>query len=164
VAALARAFGMRVIGVRRSGAASADADEVIPPDGLRAALPEADHIVMAAPLTAQTELMLGAPELAAMKRTAYFINVGRGRTVDEAALAQALAGGQIAGAYLDAFADEPLPPSHPFWSLPSVLLVPHDSHSSPHIAGRMVDLFCGNLRRYVAGEPLLHVCDPLRGY
>ncbi|MBI5878148.1 MAG: D-2-hydroxyacid dehydrogenase [Chloroflexi bacterium] len=164
VAQLARAFGMRVIGVRRTTAAANEADEVIGPPALRARLPEADYVVMTAPLTPETERMLGAAELAAMKPSAYFVNVGRGSTVDEDALARAMATRQIAGAYLDAFADEPLPPAHPFWALDNVLLVPHDSHSSPHITDRMVALFCDNLRRYVGGEPLLHVCDRTRGY
>ncbi len=164
VSQLCRAFGMRVIGVRRTGAGVGADVEVVGPDALRARLPEADYVVMAAPLTPQTAHMIGAAELSVMKPTAYLINVGRGATVDEDALVRALAERRIGGAYLDAFADEPLPPEHPFWALENVLLVPHDSHSSPHIADRMVALFCDNLRRYAAGEPLLHVCDPARGY
>ncbi len=88
----------------------------------------------------------------------------QGLVVDEAALITALQEERIAGAYLDALVTEPLPAGHPFWQLPNVLLVPHDSHSSPYIGDRMVALFCANLARYVAGEPLHHICNPKKGY
>jgi phosphoglycerate dehydrogenase-like enzyme len=164
VAGLCRGFGMTVVGTKRSPAALAHVDTVFPPDDLHAHLPAADFVVLAAPHTPETVGLLGRAELAALKPSAYLINVGRGSTVDEGALVDALTGGRLAGAYLDAFTEEPLPDTHPLWDLDNVLVVPHDSHSSPHIGDRTVDLFCANLRRYVAGLPLEHVCDPARGY
>lgn len=164
VAALCKAVGMRVVGTRRTPGAVANVDAGFPPDRLLNHLPEADFVVLALPHTAHTVGLIGEPALRAMKHSAYLINVGRGSAVDEVALADALTRGEIAGAYLDAFLKEPLPEGHPFWNLDNLLLVPHDSHSSPKIGDRMVELFCANLRRYVRGLPLEHVCDPKRGY
>jgi len=164
VARLCRAFAMRVIGTKRRVEAVPNVELVFPPEELAAYLPQADYIVLAAPLTPATEHLLGPAEFAAMRDTAYLINIGRGRVVDEAAMVAALRAGRIAGAYLDAFATEPLPPDHALWDLDNVRLVPHDSHSSPYIGDRMVDIFCANLRRYVRGEPLQNICDPRRGY
>jgi len=164
VATLCRAFGMRVVGTRRSPTPVADVDEVLPPEALVEHVPSADFIVLAVPHTPDTVGLLGAREFQAMKSTAYLINVGRGAVVDEAAMIDALRRRRIAGAYLDAFVDEPLPHDHVLWDLDNVFIVPHDSHSSPHIGDRMVELFCDNLRRYVTGEPLAHVCDPVKGY
>lgn len=165
VAQLCRAFGMRVIGTRRSSAQLPEhTDLVFAPTDLGSYLPEADYVVVAAPLTPETEGMVGERQLAAMKSTAYLVNVGRGKIIDEAAMTAALREHRIAGAYLDVFEEEPLPPEHPLWGLDNALVVPHDSHSSPAIGDRMVSLFCDNLRRYVAGEPLRNVCDPARGY
>jgi phosphoglycerate dehydrogenase-like enzyme len=90
--------------------------------------------------------------------------VGRGRIAHEPSLLRALRESWIAGAYLDVFEAEPLPTDHPFWDMENVFIVPHDSHSSPYIGDRVVSIFCDNLRRYVDGEPLRHVCDPNRGY
>ncbi len=164
VAALCKAFGMHVVGTKRRPTAVANVEAVFVPGELRAHLPSADFVVLAAPHTPETVGLLGPAEVAALKPTAYLINVGRGSTVDQAALVDALTSRRLAGAYLDAFTEEPLPDDHPFWDLDNVLLNPHDSHSSPHIGDRMVDLFCANLRRYAAGLPLDHVCDPARGY
>ena len=101
---------------------------------------------------------------ARMKDSAYLINVGRGRIVDEAAMVEALGAGSIGGAYLDCHVEEPLPSDHPLWDMENVLVIPHDSHSSPFIGDRIVEIFCENLRRYLMGDSLLHVCDPARGY
>jgi phosphoglycerate dehydrogenase-like enzyme len=127
-------------------------------------LPEADYVVLALPNTAETEGMLGESEFRTMRSSAYLINIGRGKVVDEPMMIEALREKWIAGAYLDAFVEEPLPESHPLWDMENVLLVPHDSHSSPHIGDRMVDIFCSNLKRYVKGGQLEHVCDPAKGY
>ena len=164
VARLCKAFGMGVIGTRRRAAPVEGVDRVFPAGALASALPEADYVVIAAPHTRETEGLLGPREIARMKPTAYLVNVGRGRVVDEGALVSALASGKMAGAYLDAFVEEPLPVDHPLWGLPNVTIVPHDSHSSPFIGDRMVAIFCENLERYAAGEPLANVCDPTRGY
>jgi len=108
--------------------------------------------------------MVSREVIRAMKPTCYVVNVGRGRIIDEGALLEALRENRVAGAYLDCFGVEPLPASHPFWGLDNVFVVPHDSHSSPRIGDRLVEQFFENLRRFVAGEPLLNVCDPRRGY
>ena len=164
VASLCKAFDMRVIGTKRTVEPVENVDHVFPNDELAEHLPEADFVVMAAPLTPLTENMIGEAEFRAMKDSAYLINIGRGRTVDEGAMIRALREGWIAGAYLDCLVEEPLPTGHPLWEMENVFLVPHDSHSSPYIGDRIVDIFCENLERYVEGRPLLHVCDPRRGY
>jgi phosphoglycerate dehydrogenase-like enzyme len=99
-----------------------------------------------------------------MKPTAYLINVGRGGLVDEPALVAALRAGAIAGAGLDVFEEEPLPKESPLWDMPEVMITPHDAGSSPRSGERLMDLFCENLRRYIAGEPLLNVVDKREGY
>ena len=164
VARLCKAFDMRVIGTKRTVGPVENVDHVFPNEELAEHLPEADFIVMAAPLTPLTENIIGEAEFRAMKGSAYLINIGRGRTVDEGAMIKALREGWIAGAYLDCLVEEPLPKGHPLWGMENVFLVPHDSHSSPYIGDRIVETFCENLERYVEGRPLLHVCDPRMGY
>lgn len=164
VARLCAAFEMTVIGTKRSVEPVANVDTVFATDELAGHLSSADYIVIAAPLTVQTDCLLDEEAFAAMKSSAYLINVGRGRVVRESALIAALEEQRIAGAYLDAFDHEPLDDKHPLWNMDKVFIVPHDSHSSPYIGNRMVDIFCDNLRRYVAGEPLLNICDPRKGY
>jgi phosphoglycerate dehydrogenase-like enzyme len=99
-----------------------------------------------------------------MKDTAYLINIGRGKIIHEPSLIQVLQEERIAGAYLDCLTVEPLPVENVFWDMDNVFIVPHDSHSSPYIGDRIVDIFCDNLKRYVAGEKLVNICDPHRGY
>ncbi len=164
VAQLCRAFDMRVIGVRRRLAPVENVDVVFPANELVTYLPQADYVVLAVPHTPETENMMGEREFKASKSSAYLLNVGRGKVVREPAMVRALQEKWIAGAYLDAFAEEPLPEDHALWGLENAFVVPHDSHSSPRIADRMVDIFCDNLKRYVAGEPLQNVCDPHKGY
>lgn len=164
VARLCRAFGMRVLGLRRRPAPSDVADEVLPPEHLHDLLSRSDFVVIAAPLTEQTQGLIGRAELAAMKPTAWLINISRGAIVDEEALIEALREGRIGGACLDVFAEEPLPAESPLWEMPNVLITPHNSWSSPHIEEREIELFLENLRRYVAGEPLLNVVDKQAGY
>ncbi|MEA2545936.1 MAG: hypothetical protein QOI09_1209 [Chloroflexota bacterium] len=189
VGALATAFGCRVVAIRRraeqgsgslaAGAApggDADASAEGPsfggvmlervggPETLPQLLAESDFVVLAAPLTPETEDMIDAEALAAMKSSAWLINVARGRLIDERALLNALRDGQIGGAILDTFRDEPLPPSSPFYDLSNVIVTPHTSWSSGRVLDRSVELFCDNLRRYAAGEPLLNVVDPTAGY
>ena len=155
---------MRVIGTKRLVGEVENVDLIFIPDDLKRYLGEADYVVIAAPLTPQTENMIGPEEFEAMKESAYLINVGRGRIVDEAAMVEALGAGRIGGAYLDCHVEEPLPPDHPLWDMDNVRVIPHDSHSSPYIGDQIVDIFCENLRRYMNGDRLLHVCDPARGY
>lgn len=164
VAQLCQAFGMRVIGSKRRIETVANVETVFPISDLNHFLPQADYIIIALPITNETEKLLDAAAFQTMKPNAYLINVGRGLVVDEVAMIDALRSNQIAGAYLDALIEEPLSPDSPLWVLENVLLVPHDSHSSPYIGDRMVELFCANLVRYVAGEPLHNICDPQRGY
>ena len=99
-----------------------------------------------------------------MKPGAWLINVARGRLIDERALLRALREGHIGGAILDTFRDEPLPASSPFYELDNVIVTPHTSWSSGRVLDRSVELFCANLRRYAAGEPLQNVVDPAAGY
>jgi phosphoglycerate dehydrogenase-like enzyme len=164
VAKLCKSFEMRVIGTKRRIEDVENLDLVFPTEELKTYLPEADYVVIAAPLTPLTENMVSRKEFEAMKDSSYLINVGRGRIVDEAAMVEALQGSSIGGAYLDCHVEEPLPSDHPLWDMDNVLVIPHDSHSSPYIGDRIVDIFCENLWRYMTGEPLLYVCDPTRGY
>ncbi len=163
-ARLCKAFDMRVIGTKRSAEPVENVDHVFPISELRERLAEADYVVVAAPLTPETKYMLGEEEFRAMKRTAYYINIGRGAVAWEPALIRALEENWIAGAYLDALEVEPIPVDHPFWGMENVLLIPHDSHSSPYIGDRIVNIFCENLDRYVKGVQLKNICDPGKGY
>ncbi len=160
----ARAFGLKTIGVRRSVRPSDSFDHVFSQDDLDDALASADFVVVACPLTAETQGMIGAPELGSMKRGAYLINIARGRILQDEAVLAALESGRLGGAFLDAFDPEPLPTDHPYWSAPNVTLTPHDSHASEVIGDNIVDLFCANLRRWIADEPLVNRIDRSHGY
>lgn len=183
VASLASAFGSRVIAMRRRPDASdtrpvrepgADDGDVFPfeprldrlvgPDRLHELLSESDIVVLAAPLTPETEGMIDEAAVAAMKRDAWLINVARGRLIDDTALIRALRENRIGGAALDTFRDEPLPQSSPYWELPNVILTPHTAWSSARVLDRSIDLFCDNLVRFSRGEPLRNVVDPTAGY
>jgi phosphoglycerate dehydrogenase-like enzyme len=180
VASLASAFGARVIAMRRragepeaSGTAADDpdafpfeprVDRIVGPDGLRALLAESDIVVLAAPLTPETESMIDEAAIAAMKRDAWLINVARGRLIDDRALLRALRDNRIGGAALDTFRDEPLPQSSPYWELPNVILTPHTAWSSARVLDRSIDLFCDNLVRFSRGQELRNVVDPTAGY
>ncbi len=139
-------------------------DGLFPPPRLKEMLKESDFVVVSVPLTAQTKRMMGKEELRAMKPSAYLVNISRGEVVDEGALIQALQEGWIAGAGLDVFEEEPLPQESELWELDNVILSPHVSSATPHYQERAADLFCENLRRYLAGEPLLNVVDKKKGF
>ena len=164
VALLSKTFDMRVIGTKKTVELVPNVDEVFPSSELVEHIPEADYVVELAPLTSETEGLISETAFIAMKRSCYFINVGRGRVADEEAMTRALREHRIAGAYLDCFGVEPLPGDSPLWGMDNVFLVPHDSHSSPKIGERLVAQFCDNLCRYITGKPLLNICDPSRGY
>jgi len=167
VARLAKAFGMRVIATRRSAkrvARSRYADTVLPGEQLPALLSESDFVVLTLPITSETKKMIGEKELRAMKSTAYLINVARGSIVDEEALIRALSENWIAGAGLDTFATEPLPPDSKLWELPNVIITPHIAGRVPNIDIKATELFCENLRRYLKGKKLLNVVDKKKGY
>jgi phosphoglycerate dehydrogenase-like enzyme len=179
VGALATAFGCRVVAMRRrlDGPGRVEAgddsdrplgelmlDRVLGPEALPELLGDSDFVVLAAPLTPETEGMINDETLAFMKPGAWLVNVARGRLVDEPALLRALREGRLGGAVLDAFREEPLAPDSPFYDLSNVIVTPHTSWSSGRVLDRSVELFCDNLRRYRAGEPLLNVVDPGAGY
>ncbi|MSQ26361.1 MAG: D-2-hydroxyacid dehydrogenase [Dehalococcoidia bacterium] len=168
VAHRGRAFSMRVLGYRRSIASierhAGDFEAVYPGPMLTDLLGQCDFVVSALPLTKETTRIIGERELRAMKPTAYLINVGRGKLIDEPVLVRALQEGWIAGAGLDVFEREPLPANSPLWDLPTCLI-------SPHVTGETIDhrlratrFFCDQLRRYVAGQPLKNIIDPAKGY
>jgi len=166
VARAAAALGMRVSGVRRRPEAPLPegVHQVRGPDGLLALLGEADVVVLAAPLTAETRALIGRRELAAMKPTALLVNVARGKLVDERALEAALAGGTIGGAALDVVEHEPLAASSPLWDLPNVLITPHTSGFREDYWDAVVDIFVENAKRLAAGQPLVNVVDKRAGY
>ena len=160
VAERARAFGAQIIGVRRSGAPHPAADRMARLEEVRSLLPEADVVVLAAPLNAETANLADAAFFAAMKPNAVLVNVGRGGLVDEAALLAALDAGKPEHALLDVFHTEPLPEDSPFWAHPKVSLTAHASAFGSGQTARNDALFLENLRRRLAGEALLYPADP----
>jgi phosphoglycerate dehydrogenase-like enzyme len=164
IAPMARALGMRVIAVRRSDAADPSVDEMFPPSRLDHLMAASDVVVVATPLTGDTRGLVGAKAIAAMKRGAVLVNVGRGPVVEERALVAALQAGAIGGAALDVFETEPLPVDSPLWSLDNVLLSPHSADHTPGWLENAMTCFLSNLRRFLAGEPLANPVDPRRGY
>jgi phosphoglycerate dehydrogenase-like enzyme len=159
-----QALGLRVLGLRRSPQPEPGFQEVVGPGELPSLLGASDFLVLAAPLTPETRGLLGEAELRMMKPSAYLINVARGALVVEDDLVRALREGWIAGACLDVFEREPLPPDNPLWGLENVMITPHYSYSSPDGIDRAVEEFEGNLARYQRGEPLANQYDPERGY
>lgn len=159
------AVGMTVTGLGRV-AQSTDPDlgEVVPMSSLSEVLPDADYVVLAAPLTDETRGMIDAEALAAMKPTARLINVSRGPLVVQEALVEALAAGRLGGAALDVFVNEPLSSASPLWQLPNVIVSPHMSGDVVGWRGELVALFVDNLSRYLDGRPLRNVVDKSRGY
>ena len=164
VARLASAFGMHAIGIKRTPGDVPHLDQLHPPERLRDLLPRADAVVVTLPITAATRGLLDRDALALLRPHAVLVNVGRGAVVDEEALVEALREGRLAGAVLDVFAEEPLPPESPLWELPNVLLAPHTAARSVHELERIVDLFCDNLGRYLRGEELRNRVDPEHYY
>ena len=161
----AKPLGMKIWAVTRSGNADpALADRVFPATQLDRALPEADFVVLAAPETPETYHLIGAQQLAAMKRTAFLVNMARGSLVDEAALIEALEQRAIAGAALDVAEEEPLPPESRLWSLENVFLTPHISAVSESLWDRQAQLLLENLDRWFSGCDLLNRVDLKRGY
>ena len=162
---LLRAAGLRVRGIARTPRPADDVFERIGgPDDLLVELADADHVVNVLPRTPATERMFDAAAFAAMRPTALFVNIGRGATVDELALIDALRAGAIAGAALDVFAVEPLPADSPLWRMSNVLVSPHRAGDHTDWPRDVVALFVDNLRRFVAGEPVRNVVDIELGY
>jgi len=157
-----KAFGVSVTGVRRS---RSDDPAIIGPDDWRARLGEYDWIILAAPSTSETRAMLGDAEFAAMKSSAWLINIARGDMIDQEALLSALARKQLGGAFLDTVSPEPLPPESPLWAAPDVMVTMHLSgRSQTRLFERAAVRFLENLALYRAGQPLLHEVDLVRGY
>jgi len=165
-ARLASAFGAHVVGVRRrvNGERPPWIAAVVPPGRLHDELPHADVVVLAAPQTSETLHLIGERELALMKRDAVLVNVSRGKLIDEPALVRALEGGRLRGAALDVFEHEPLPTDSPLWSREDVLITPHVSGFHARHWLDATQLFADNLRRFVAGEPLVNPVDKQAGY
>jgi phosphoglycerate dehydrogenase-like enzyme len=169
----ASALGMRVLALRRqaSDPAVAGADNGLGAvtllhgaDGMHRLLEEADIVVLTIPSTERTRGLMGAAQLARMRRGAVLINVARGDVVDQDALVTTLSTGRLRGAGLDVFADEPLPADSPLWRLPNVLVTPHVSATTPRFWERQADLMLDNLDRYLGGRPLRNVVDVAAGY
>jgi D-2-hydroxyacid dehydrogenase (NADP+) len=159
IARLATAFGMKVTGFRRTPDGTEPCETRRLAD-LDAHLPETDWLVVALPLTPDTERIVDARRLALLPPSARVVNVGRGALVEEAALAAALAEGRLAGAALDVFEVEPLPAESPLWQMPNVIVTPHSSGTSPNNHARAGELFVENVARYVRGEPLRYEVRP----
>jgi len=159
-ARLAAAFGMRVIGVdaRRRGAPSGVA-ELHGQDALDSLLPRADFVILTVPHTPATEGFMHRARFRLMKRGAFFINIGRGMTTRLDDLVAALEAGEIAGAGLDVFEQEPLPADHPLWTMPGVLITPHTAGFGPYLDERRYDILLDNSRRFLVGQPLRNVVD-----
>ena len=165
VAARAKALGMRVVALKRDPTRGAElADRVYSPPQLHALLAETDFLVLAAPDTPENIGLMDEAAFQAMKPTAYFINIARGILVNTDALMRALESGKIAGAALDVTDPEPLPPEHPLWKLPNVLITAHLGSATERYWRRLTDLLAENLRRYLARKPLLSVVDKEWGY
>jgi phosphoglycerate dehydrogenase-like enzyme len=173
------AFGMTVLACKRDPSRRADdgyclpgtgdpegvcPDEWLGPERLESLLGRSDAVVLCAPLTSATRGLIDARALARMKPSAYFINVGRGASVDEAALARALREARLAGAAVDVFAQEPPPAGHPLYAVDNVIVSPHVSGFLPSYDDKCSVLFAENLRRFLAGAPLLNLVDRARGY
>jgi phosphoglycerate dehydrogenase-like enzyme len=163
IAWLLSMLGMQVTGVRRTSGPMPDLHRVVTPAELDEVLVESDWLVLACPLTAATTGLVDARRLALMPRGAGLVNVARGRVVVESALQDALASGQIAGAFLDVFEEEPLPTSSPLWDMPNVIVSPHTASHVTGLYEAVGDLFLDNLGRWHRGEALRNVAEPRGG-
>jgi phosphoglycerate dehydrogenase-like enzyme len=165
VAQAGRQLGLRVLGVRRSGAPHPDVERMFGPGEIDAALPQADFVVVATPLTHETTALMDRRRFALMKPGAGFINIGRGGSVDHAALADCLRTRAISGAVIDVYEQEPLPASSPLWGLDNLIMMPHvTSDDADEYLPKTFDMVFENVRRFAAGQPLLNVIDSKRGY
>jgi D-2-hydroxyacid dehydrogenase (NADP+) len=165
IARLAKAFGMRVVGTKRTFVPSLpNVDEVFPAEALGRILPLSDFLVLVVPLTENTRTLLGREEIARMKDGAYLVNVARGAMVDHDALGEALRSGKLAGAALDVFPQEPLPEDSPIWSFPNVILTPHTGGSHPGYSESASEVFRQNLQAFLSGGEMVNVYRRERGY
>lgn len=164
IAVRAQAFGMRIFGSCRHPEPLPNFDKVVGANEWKELLPEAEFVVIAAPLTLETKGMIDMETLGLFRPDSYLINIARGAIVDESALTTALEKGWIAGAALDTVFTEPLPAESPLWTLPNVFITPHCSGNSPRVKERTLALFLDNLTRYRQGKPLRNVVDKTAGY
>ncbi len=159
-ARLCAEFGMTVIGVdARVAEPPSGVAELHPPDAFGEVIPRADFLIVTVPETPSTQGLFNRKTLSAMKRTAFFINIGRGATTNLSDLAEMVAAGEIAGAALDVYEIEPLPTSHPLWGLPNVILTPHVAADGPYIDDRRTEVFVDNCVRFSEGRPLRNTVD-----
>lgn len=159
-----RGFGCTIIGARRRGGTVDGFDRIVTFDEVPQVLPNVDHVVSTLPMTPYTDKIVSRKMIAAMKPGAYFFNVGRGGTVDQDALIEALQSGHLAGAGLDVTTPEPLPEDSQLWDMDNVLITSHTSGGSPKTRERVATTIVENLRRYQAGEPLINEVDLTYGY
>jgi phosphoglycerate dehydrogenase-like enzyme len=164
VARLAKAHGMRVLGLRARPAPTPSVDRVEPVARLHELLAEADFLVVSVPLTAETRGLLDASAFARLKPGAVLVDVSRGGVVGQAALIEALESGRLKGAALDVFETEPLPADNPLWGRENVIITPHCSSVDAGWELRSIEMFCDNLDRWRRGETLSNIVDPRRGY
>jgi phosphoglycerate dehydrogenase-like enzyme len=179
IARLAKCFGMTVLATKRNVKVLEDQDymladtgdpggnlaaRIYPGEATRSMVSECDYVVIALPLTDRTHHLFDREMFRAMKSNAFLINIGRGEIINEEDLVRALKKGRIAGAGLDVFETEPLPEDSPLWTMENVIISPHVSGFTPSYDERAVDLFTENLRRYLAGDPLLNVVNREEGY
>lgn len=161
----AKKIDLKVIGVRRSTQKNRHADKVVSYRQLDRVLPQADFVVLAVPLTAETRGLLSAKRMDLLKPGAGVINIGRGPVVDNAALAVKLRRGELRGAVLDVVDTEPLPANSPLWNTPNLIITPHIScDDGEHYVDISLDLWFENLARFLDGKKLLHRIDPKLGY
>lgn len=179
IARLLHAFGATILATKRDvmhpedegyspkglgDPASEFVRRLYPPQALVSMIKECDFVVITVPLTPETENLIGEREIAALKPTAYLVDVSRGGILNQEALITALRERRIGGAALDVFPQEPLPPESPLWNFPNVIISPHIAGNTPRYDERAVELFSENLRRYLAGLPLYNLINPERGY
>jgi phosphoglycerate dehydrogenase-like enzyme len=164
-ARLASAFGMTVIGVdERRTAAPPGVAELHRAAALDTLLPRADFVILTVPHTPETEGFMNRARFRRMKKGAFFINIGRGMTTRLDDLVAALEAGEIAGAALDVFEEEPLPADHPLWTMPGVLITPHTAGHGPYLDERRFEVLSDNARRFVAGQQLRNIVDKARWF
>ncbi len=164
LARMASAIGMRVIGTRRTQGALPGVAEVYPPEQTSEVLRQSDYLVVLLPSTPTTDNSVNSAMLAPMKKGAWLLNFGRGALIVDADLIAATASGHLAGAILDVFRTEPLPASHPFWTAPGIMILPHIGGGHPDRDRTVAKLFVDNLTRFLDGKPLRELVDRGAGY
>ena len=164
IAEIGKAFAMRVVGTRSSGAETPSVDRTYGPQGLHEVLAESDYIVNALPMTAATHHAFDRAAFAVLRPDAVLVNIGRGPTIDTQALVAALKEGKLGGALLDVTDPEPLPKEHELWKLPNVLITPHYAGAHPGYAEHITEIFLENLARYESGRELVNLVDKQAGY